>query len=67
MGKDKAKLKLAQYEAYKLQKAQMDMIEALLDRGTEEDAKLVISRAGLAIDSPAGKHALKVWRENSRR
>jgi hypothetical protein len=38
--------------------------ERLLRRGTEEEMTEAIRRAGIDPDSPAGRHALRVWREN---
>jgi len=38
--------------------------ERLLKRGTEEEMIEAIRRAGIDPDSPAGRHALRVWREN---
>lgn len=38
--------------------------ERLLKRGTDEEMIEAIRRAGIDPDSPAGRRALQVWREN---
>jgi hypothetical protein len=61
---EKGRLKPAARLANREKQKRLRQMEKLLERGTEEDMTNALVDAGIDPESPEGRHALKVWREN---